>query len=145
MPGTASITPQERTLLMLTEAKILLVDGDEGIRKSLSLFFGSRDWHLRTVENATKALIATEKELYDIIICEHLLPDMNGLNFFGIINTRDYETIKILITSYGDMTTSENIHKKGIDCILTKPFSGDEIEANMVRLINSRSTKITKK
>ena len=123
---------------MLTEKKMLLVDGDEGIRKSLSLFFGSRHCHLHTVENATQALIATEKEPYDIIICEQLLPDMNGLNFFEIINNRCHETIKILITSYGNNTTFENISQQGIDCLLTKPFSGDEVEATMLRLIKAK-------
>lgn len=126
---------------MLTMEKMLLVDGDEGIRKSLSLFFGSRHCHLHTAENATQGLIATEKELYDIIICEQLLPDMNGLRFFEILHNRCYETIKVLIAVYGNSATIEDIRGKGIDYVLTKPFSGEEVEENMVRLINSRVNK----
>jgi len=126
---------------MLTEEKILLIDGDEGIRKSLSLFFGSRHYHFHTVENAAQALIASQNEMYDIIICEQLLPDMNGLNFFEIINNRRYATIKILITSYGNILATEDIRKKGIDSLLTKPFSGEEIETTLIRLINSRCNK----
>ena len=126
---------------MITDEKMLLVDGDEGIRKSLSLYFGSRNCHLHTVENASQALIATKKELYDIIICEQLLPDMNGLNFFKIINNRRYEAIKILITLYGNNPRFEDIRKKGIDWLLTKPFSGDEVEAAVINLINSRCIK----
>ena len=76
---------QERSIEMLTKIKMLLVDGDDGIRRSLSLFFGYRHCHLHTAENAIQALIAIEKEPYDIIICEELLPDMNGLNFFEIL------------------------------------------------------------
>ena len=126
---------------MLSDEKMLLVDGDEGIRKSLSLYFGSRNCHLHTVENATQALIATKKERYDIIICEQLLPDMNGLNFFKILNNRCYKTIKILITLYGNNPTSEDLRDKGIDCMLSKPFSGDEVEAAVLRLTESRYIK----
>ena len=126
---------------MLTKIKMLLVDGDEGIRKSLYLFFGYRHCHLHTAENAIKALIAIEKEPYDIIICEELLPDMNGLDFFEILNKRDYEAIKILITSYGNSITFEEIRSKGINYLLTKPISGEEIEATMIRLIKSRCIK----
>ena len=115
------------------------MDGDEGIRKALSLFFDSRNYLLHTVENGTQALLATKAELYDIIICEQLLPDMNGLNFFEILNKRQYEGIKILITLYGNNPSLEDIREKGIDSLLTKPFSGDEIEETIISLINSKS------
>lgn len=120
---------------------MLLVDDDEGIRKSLNLFFGYRYCHLHTVENATQALIATEQETYDIIICEESLPDMIGLDFFEILNKRHYEAIKILIASYGNNITLEDIRSKGISTLLTKPISGEEIEATVVRLIESRNIK----
>ena len=124
---------------MSAKEKMLLVDGDEGIRKALSLFFDSRNYLLHTVENGTQALLATKAELYDIIICEQLLPDMNGLNFFEILNKRQYEGIKILITLYGNNPSLEDIREKGIDSLLTKPFSGDEIEETIISLINSKS------
>lgn len=126
---------------MLTEEKMLLVDGDEGIRKALSLFFGSRNCHLHTVKNATQALMAIKKELYDIIICEQLLQDMNGLNFFEILNKRQYETIKILIILYGNSLNLEDIREKGIDYLLTEPFSGDEVEEMMIKLVKSKQSR----
>lgn len=126
---------------MLTHEKMLLIDGDEGIRKSLALFFGSRNCHLQTVENAAQALTAIDNALYDIIICEELLPDMNGLNFFEILNNRCYQAIKILITWYGNNNTFEHIRHKDINFLLTKPFSGEEVEAAIIRLIEARRQK----
>ena len=46
---------------MLTEMKMLLVDGDEGIRKALALFFETRHCQLHTVENAIQGLTAIRK------------------------------------------------------------------------------------
>lgn len=126
---------------MLSEKKVLLVDGDEGIRKSLSLFLQSRGYNLHAVENATLALMAIKKKPYDIIICEQFLPDMNGLNFFEIINNRYHGVIKILITTYGSTTALGNICEKGIDFVLTKPFSGDEVEGVMSRLVKTKNVK----
>lgn len=129
---------------MLTEMKMLLVDGDEGIRKALVLFFKTRNCQLHTVENATQALRATRKNLYDIIICEQLLPDMNGLTFFEhLINTND-TAIKFLITSYGNNPTRADMYGTGIDHLLTKPFSGEEIEETIVRLIHSKGIKVSR-
>lgn len=117
------------------------MDGDEGIRKSLSLFFRARNCHLQTFENASQALLAIQKDPYDIILCEELLPDMNGLVFFKILNSRRNKAIKILISPYGNRTHSENIQNKDIDYLLTKPFSGDEIEAMLLKLIQSKYCK----
>jgi DNA-binding NtrC family response regulator len=124
---------------MLTQKKMLLIDGDEGIRKSLALFFGSRNCCLHTVENGAQGLTAINNALYDIIICEELLPDMRGLNFFKILTTRGYKTLKILITWYGNNATSVKVRQQNIDCLLTKPFSGEEVEAAMIRLIKAET------
>lgn len=137
----APISLQERNISMSAKEKILLVDGDEGIRKSLALFFGPRNYHFHAVENAAQAIIAIKKERYDIIICDELLPDMNGLLFFNTINNRCFEAIKILVTLYGNNTTFEDIREKGVEYLLTKPFSGDEVEAAITRLIKERRIK----
>lgn len=126
---------------MLTGIKMLLIDGDEGIRKALSLFFATRNGQLHTVENANQALITLKKEPYDIIICEQLLPDMNGLTFFNILKNKRYETIKFLITSYGSDPAYEDMHEAGVDFLLAKPFSGEEIEKTIIRLVTSKRIK----
>lgn len=126
---------------MLTEMKMLLVDGDEGIRKALALFFETRHCQLHTVENAIQGLSAIKRIPYDIIICEQLLPDMNGLAFFKSLQNTNDKAIRFLITSYGNNPTQEDMHTIGIDHLLTKPFSGEEIEETIIRLINSESVK----
>ena len=123
---------------MLSQKKMLLIDGDEGIRKSLVLFFGSRHCLLHTVENGAQALQAMDRHLYDVILCEELLPDMNGLNFFKIVDKRGYDTIKILIGWYGDNRTFADMQGKGIDFLLTKPFTGDALEAAIITLLEKK-------
>lgn len=126
---------------MLTGIKMLLVDEDEGVRKALSLFFATRNGLLHTVENANKALIKIQKEPYDIIICEQLLPDMNGLTFYNILRSKGYKAIKFLITSYGNNPAYEEMHEAGVDFLLAKPFSGEEIEKTIIRLVTSKRIK----
>ena len=123
---------------MLTEMKMLLVDGDEGIRKALVLFFKTRNCQLHAVENANQALSAMKKNLYDIIICEELLPDMNGLTFFDNLKSTNDKAIKFLITSYGYNPTREDLYATGIDHLLSKPFSGEDIEETIIRFIHSK-------
>ena len=49
--------------------------------------------------------------------------------------------VKILITSYGNNIVFEDIRSKGINYLLTKPISGEEIEATMIRLKNQIASK----
>ena len=66
---------------------------------------------------------------------------MTGLDFFEILNKRHYKAINILITSYGNNIAFEEMRSKGISTQLTKPISGEEIEATMIRLIETRYMK----
>ena len=93
--------------------------------------FQSRGYNMHAVENATQALAAIKREPYGMIICEHLLQDMNGLNFFKRINNSCHEAMKILITVYGNNAALEDISGKYIDYVLTKPLSVDEIEKHL--------------
>ena len=124
---------------MLTEMKMLLVDGDEGIRKALVLFFETRNCQLHAVENGTQAFRVMKKNIYDIILCEQLLPDMNGLTFFEKLTSRNDTSIKFLITSYGHNPTGEDLCGTGIDHLLSKPFSGEDIEETIIKLLHSKN------
>ena len=59
--------------------------------------------------------------------------------FFKIVKNRGYKAIKILITWYGNSQLLQILVATGIDYLLTKPFSGDDVEAAIIRLIRSRS------
>ena len=73
--------------------KILLIDDDEWIRDSLSLFFESEGCCLNAFETAGEGLNALKKKPYHIVIADYRLPGMNGLDFLKRIHT-PYPNIK---------------------------------------------------
>ena len=121
--------------------KVLLVDGDDGIRKSLSLYFKSRHYYLDTAENSEQAIKALKGKAYDVILCDYSLPDMPGMHFFRLINDQYCKTIKILLTVYGDKTTTENNYGSGIDYLFLKPFSGEQLEETLLCLKKKHGLK----
>ena len=86
----------------LRNKEILLIDDDELIRDSLTLFFTGEGLHLSAFESAEKGLEALEKSEYDIIIVDYRLPGMDGVEFFKRIKETQKDTLKILITAYKD-------------------------------------------
>ena len=65
----------------LKRMKILLIDDDELIRNSLTLFFEEEGCHLLALETAEEGIEALKQHAYDIVISDYKLPGMDGLGF----------------------------------------------------------------
>jgi DNA-binding NtrC family response regulator len=118
----------------LKKMKILLIDDDEGIRDSLSLFFEAEGCRLMALETAEEGLAAVHQENYDIIICDYRLPGMDGLQFLKQIQASHPNTITILITAYMGAALVDEAKKLGVRDLIAKPFTSDAIEDSLKRL-----------
>ena len=125
----------------LRKMKILLIDDDEWVRDSLTLFFESEGCHLTALETAETGLKALEKQDYDIIITDYKLPGMDGLDFLKRVQDTKSKAIKILITAYGSEEVVANANKVGIHDFIEKPFSSDIIEGSLSALIERYKRK----
>ncbi len=125
----------------LKDMKLLLIDDDEWIRDSLSLYFEGKGCCLLPLETAEEGVGELEKQAYDIIIADYRLPGMDGLEFFKRIRKSHSNAIKILISAYGsDEVVSEAI-RIGIHDFIEKPFTAENIEESLSQLIEKREQK----
>ena len=119
----------------LRDMKILLIDDDEWIRDSLTIFFDGEGCHLTAFETAEEAVQAIEKDRYDIVISDYKLPGMDGLEFFRFIGRSHPHAIKIVITAYGNEDVALEAKRIGINALIEKPFTTQIIEKSLSRLI----------
>ena len=119
----------------LRKMKILLIDDDEWIRDSLSIFFESEGCYLEALETAEKGLEALKKQPYDIIMVDYRLPGMDGLDFLKQLNEVYPNVKKILITAYGNSALISEAMQVGIQDFIEKPFTTETIEASLSMLI----------
>ena len=120
----------------LRNKEILLIDDDELIRDSLTLFFAGEGIHISAFESAEKGLEALERHAYDIIIVDYRLPGMDGLEFFKRIKGTQKDTLKILITAYKDHKVVSEADKIGIQDFIEKPFTSKTIEHTLSLLVS---------
>jgi DNA-binding NtrC family response regulator len=125
----------------LKDMKILLIDDDEWIRDSLSLFFEFEPCVFQALETAEQGLKELETKDYDIIILDYRLPGMNGLEFLKRIQQTHPEVIKILITAYGSKEIFSQAIELGVHDFIDKPFSTKAIEDSLSRLTEEREQK----
>jgi DNA-binding NtrC family response regulator len=125
----------------LKDMRILLIDDDEWIRDSLSLFFEFEPCAFRALETAEQGLKELESKDYDIIILDYRLPGMNGLEFLKRIQGTHPKVIKILITAYGSKEIFSQAIELGVHDFIDKPFSTKAIEDSLSRLTKEREEK----
>jgi DNA-binding NtrC family response regulator len=122
----------------LKQMKILLIDDDEWIRDSLSLFFEGEGCHLLACEAAEEAMGILKEQDCDIIIADYRLPGMDGLEFLKRIQETHPHAMKILITAYKDEKVISEAIRVGIQDFIEKPFTTKTIEESLSRLIGER-------
>jgi len=114
---------------------ILLVDDDEWIRDSMTLFFEGEGCRLSSFETAEEAIGALNEKPYDIVISDYKLPGMNGLKFLKFIDTHYPHTIKVLITAYGSEDVISRAKQIPVNDIIKKPFTSAIIEQSLSQLV----------
>ena len=128
----------------LKDKKILLVDDDEWIRDSLTLYFSTEGCHMLAVETAEEGMELLKQQNYDIILIDYKLPGIDGLTFSKKIQEIRPDAIKILITAYKNKELVSEAVSAGIQDLIDKPFTIKTIEDSMSRLIHRNEKEIQK-
>jgi len=122
----------------LKDKKILLVDDDEWIRDSLTVYFDSEGCHILAVETAEEGLELLKQEDWDIILTDYKLPGIDGLTFSKKIQEIRPNAIRILITAYKSNEVVSEARSVGIQDLIDKPFTIKTIEDSLSRLLHGK-------
>jgi len=108
--------------------KILVVDDEASIRemikKGLSQMGG---FNVETAQNGAEAIEKIEKEIFDLVLTDLKMPEMDGLELLKNIKGTRPEVMVILMTAYGSIETAVEAMKMGADDYITKPFNIDHL------------------
>lgn len=111
----------------LFDPRVLIVDADRQTREAILVYFRILGFATSAAGNAAEAQEAIRKESFDLIISDYCLPDGDGVSVLRSSVARQEGAIRILTTAYscdacriqGDLT--------GIDEVVRKPFTGDQL------------------
>lgn len=119
--------------------EILLVDDDEWIRDSLNMLFEAEGCKLLALETAEEGIEAVEQQVYDIVISDHKLPASDGLEFLRRVKEEQPKAVEILITTYGNDPIFKKAKKLGVQNVIPKPFTSENVEASLSRIFENCS------
>ncbi|MDP1512741.1 response regulator transcription factor [Paenibacillus sp. CMAA1739] len=122
-------------------SNVLIIEDDNMLGDTLSLYLTGEGYDVTRVEQATEGIARLDRVQPDIILLDLLLPDLDGVNPCPLI--RKHTDVPIIVIS-----TENNISERirtltlGADDYICKPFSLQELKARIEALF--RRIKITR-
>jgi len=102
-------------------ARIIIVDDDETIRKTMKAILEDEGYLVDTTVTGAEAVQKTRKTPYNIALLDIRLPDIEGVELLRLISDGVPKTRKIMITGYPSMQNAIAALNKNADAYLIKP------------------------
>jgi DNA-binding NtrC family response regulator len=93
---------------------------------------------VQTAADGTTGAEHIKKRLFDAVICDVRLPQMDGLSVFRLIRKEAPSTEVILMTTYPDVTQAVSAIREGAYDYLTKPLDMDKLLLQVRRIDEMR-------
>lgn len=120
--------------------KILIVDDEVSIVTLLVFNVEKAGFETDTANDGLEAIQKAEKEAYDLIILDLMLPGMDGLEVCKYLRKKEIDTPILMLTAKDEEMDKIKGLELGADDYLTKPFSPKEVVAR-IKAILRRSSK----
>jgi DNA-binding NtrC family response regulator len=122
----------------MPKGSILVVDDEIEIREGLEALLTSEGFDVTPADTGEAGLQRLEDRPFDLMLLDVSLPDRNGLELLREIRRRDPNLSIILITAFGSIDMARAAFKGGAQDFITKPWSNDELIAQVSVAIEGR-------
>ncbi len=109
-------------------SRLLIIDDEANIQKSLALFFSEKGHEVRAASTMAEGLALMRRFSPAVVILDVRLPDASGLDMLEHIKALSPACRVIVITAYHDMGTTIQAMRLGAFDYLHKPLDIDELE-----------------
>lgn len=111
--------------------RLLLVDDEIRILSSLQRALRREGYDIVTADSAREALRLIADGPFDLILSDHKMPGMSGIELFERAEALRPRVPKILITGWTEATSASELERLGICAMLPKPWDDAELKATL--------------
>ena len=109
------------------QSRILIIDDQEIIRKSLKLALEREGYLVETAENGREAIRKCKGRLYNLALVDLRLPDMDGIELLTKMRETVPKMAKIIITGYPSQENAIEAVNRGADGYIVKPYTMEDL------------------
>jgi DNA-binding NtrC family response regulator len=108
-------------------ARILIIDDDENIRKVLTAILEEEGYAIESVDTGKKAIERSKRKAYNLALIDIRLPDMEGIELLTKMKDTTPKMRKIIITGYPTVHNAVEAVNRGADGYIMKPFDVEKV------------------
>ena len=108
-------------------ARILVIDDDESIRKTVAAILEENNYAVDTAEDGAEAIKKAKSGTYNLALVDIRLPDIEGTKLLAELEVVSPKTIKIIVTGYPALQNAIEAANEGADAYLIKPVRIDRL------------------
>ena len=124
--------------------KVLIVDDDKAFLQILAERMQNRGMEVTTAESAAVALQLLEKESYDAVLLDLMMPEMGGIEALQIMRRKQPEIQVIFLTGHPSVSKGVEAMKLGAMDFIPKPIDMAELTEKIKHAKVSRMILVEK-
>jgi DNA-binding NtrC family response regulator len=130
-------------------AKILIIDDERSIRRTLKEILEFENYTVDAVEDGIAGVNEAKANNYDVIFCDIKMPQMDGMEVLAKLKNDGVETPIIMISGHGNIETAVDAIKSGAYDFIEKPLDLNRILVTIKNALEKttlvQETKVLKK
>ena len=107
--------------------KILVVEDDAALNRSVCVFLNQRGYEADGCLCAEDAYDAMYNTVYDLIISDIMMPNIDGFEFVKTVRALNEEIPILFMTARDDFAAKQRGYRVGVDDYMVKPVDLDEL------------------
>ena len=121
---------------------ILIVEDEYLVRQGIRSLVDFKSYQVGPINEAENGLIAwqmIQEEQPDILLTDINMPQMNGIQLAGLVKEAYPDTHIVFLTGYDEFDYALSALKLGADDYLLKPFSKEDVEEMIAKVVKKLS------
>ena len=123
-------------------AKIIVVDDEEQICKSVEKILVKNNYEVIHATSAKEAMEKMTKESFSLLISDIVMPDTNGLELLKMVKKEWPLTKAVMMTAYASTDTAVKAIRLGALDYLSKPFTPDELRSTVELALSGQLVEV---
>ena len=124
----------------MNKIKVLMIDDNTQLIEAVKEFFkSSKEVEISsTASDGVEGIEKIEKDIYDVIILDLIMPNKDGLYVLEEMKKRNLDKKVIVATSYNTQEVIREVSDYGVNYYILKPFDFDDLEKRILDCCNKK-------
>lgn len=121
--------------------KVLTIDDDKDFLNLIEVYMKKIGYTTKAILDAEGILTAITQEVYDLILVDWMMPDVDGITVIKAVRNRDKQTGNktkvIMVTAINNTMAQSYAKRSGADGFLPKSDNNEDFKLRLCEMVRS--------